>query len=219
MPAISTIGLGRSSVNGRSRSPLPPARMTAYIVPAASEPRVADDPVPVRRGPVERPPDAGLEVDGRLIAEQAAGLLDRRAPAGDVVPRAPRRIADAGRIAGELVDERGQAPDGNLPARREIHCLADGLVGDARGEQTPHDIPDVREVAGLFTGAGDRQGLLAHRPVEKIRDDIPVAAGDLAGSVNVEESRPHDRQLIVVMEEVAVELAEQLRDLIRRVEI
>src|SRR5687767_12603866 len=29
-PMISTIGLGRSSVNGRSLSPLPPARMIAY---------------------------------------------------------------------------------------------------------------------------------------------------------------------------------------------
>src|SRR5579875_23587 len=123
MPMISTMGLGRSSVNGRSRSPLPPARTIACLMrdSGASETRVGGDSIPVRRKPLPRAPHARLEVRPRLIPEQALGLLHGRPPPRDVVPGAPPDVRDARGVVGDAVDEGRERRDGDLTPGGEVH--------------------------------------------------------------------------------------------------
>jgi len=85
--------------------------------------------------------------------------------------------------------------------------------------ETVDQVPDVGEVPGLLPGAGDREGEAVHRPVEEVRDDVPILAGDLPGAVGVEEPGVDDRQTIEVVEVVGVEFTDHLGDLVGGVEL
>ena len=56
-------------------------------------------------------------------------------------------------------------------------------------------------------------------PVDKIRDDVPILPWHFARSERIEESGLHNFQSVMVMEEVRVQLAKHLSDLIRSGEV
>src|SRR5437016_3296368 len=56
------------------------------------------------------------------------------------------------------------------------------------------------------------------RPPHEVGDHVPVASGDLTRTVDVEIPGYRDRQTIVIVEIVAIELSNELVYLIRRVE-
>jgi hypothetical protein len=56
-------------------------------------------------------------------------------------------------------------------------------------------------------------------PVDEVGNDITVSAGYFARTINIEVASYSHRQAIIVIEEIAVEFAEKLGDLIRGVKV
>jgi hypothetical protein len=186
---------------------------------SSSKPRAPLYLVPVGLEPRDRALEPLRERHARFVPDKPAGFLRRGEQARFGVPRALRRPGDAGGVAGQCVDRLGQLADADLDGRGEVELLPHRLRHGSGAQQAVDEVVDVGEVAGGRTVAGDRKRCAAERPVDEVRDDVAVAAGDFAGTVGVEEARFDDGQAVVVVEEVAVELAEHLGDLVRRREV
>src|SRR5437879_6351800 len=96
VPGISTIGLGRSSVYGRSREPWPPARMTAWVTVGPSVAGVRGGAPVVMGRTIGRVGAAGAA--GRVRAGGAGwpAVGGVRGGGRVVMGRAIGRVGDAG---------------------------------------------------------------------------------------------------------------------------
>src|SRR6266498_3823311 len=102
---IGTRGFGSVTVYGRNRVPLPPARMTAYLIPVPTEAdRCASLDVGAQND-VGRDFETGIEL-GPLAIAPPAGVRARTAP------RPPRRHAPRAR------DRHSRKPRSSPPAGR-----------------------------------------------------------------------------------------------------
>src|SRR5215217_7341058 len=134
-PPTGTSGLGRFSVSGISRVPLPPARITARTPPASSD--IVDLRLVARRigaDPFDRAPQPLFERHLRAPAEQ----IGRLARIGEQQPDLALAGADAVRIGDHLQLLAGDPPDlldhvgdADGAARADIDHLAErrGMLG------------------------------------------------------------------------------------------
>src|SRR3990172_7255818 len=137
VPATSIIGLGRSLVRGRRRSPSPPAMIRAYIVKSApTASRVAAGLQPCQhcgrpeglqlQGPrgLPRQNDRSLALGPlRLLGRQAGGLAERLRPVGPLpggVDVAAAHVAVGG---GRAVDRPAQVQVADDRVRAEVEVL------------------------------------------------------------------------------------------------
>src|SRR5207302_2889199 len=111
--------------------------------------------------------EALVEVHGRLVPEQIAGAIDTGQQPLLGVPDPGRRPLDASAVADQLDDLLGQLEDLGLPARRQVHLLADRLLEVAGPEEAVDDVTDVGEVASLLTGAGEGERQAGHGPEDE----------------------------------------------------
>src|SRR5690348_16490838 len=101
-----------------------------------------------------------------MVIQSLLGSLDTGDAPGNLVPRTPTRVDDAGGVARERVDLLRELPDGRLAAAAEVEDLGGLRVCSHGLEQAGHGIADVGEVACLLAGAGDRERLSTHREGE-----------------------------------------------------
>ena len=152
------------------------------------------------------------------VSKDTARLVDAGEQPVLLVPVPPLLEGDASLVPGQLVDPVCEIDDLDLPAGTEVDRLTDCIIVSDHLYETVDQVPDVGEVPGFLPGAGDRQGQAVHRPVEEVRDDVPVLAGDLPGAVGVEEPGVDDGHPIEVVEVVGVEFTDHLGDLVGGVE-
>src|SRR3989449_3725272 len=183
------------------------------------EARVLPDVVPVLAKPADRVLDPVLEASGRLVADQLPGAVDRRQQPVLRVPLPLGDELDARLVSHRVVDHLGQGPDPDLAFRREIHRLANGGVVVPGTQETIDEIADVAEIARRVGVAGDQERAPEHRPVDEVGDYVAVLPRNLAWSIGVEEAGLDDLHAVVMREEIRVQLAEHLGDLVRRREI
>src|SRR5262249_42596102 len=132
------------------------------------------------------------------------------------VPGASWAELDPARRAACLDHDLGEVDDSCLDSSSEIECLTAGFRALGGGEEPANEIINIDEVTGLVAGSRDHQGLAVERAPDEVRDHIAVGSRDLARTIGVEEAAANGRYPGI--EVVAVELAERLRDLVRRVE-
>src|SRR5437588_204845 len=124
--------------------------------------------------------------NGRLPAEQLLGQGDVGLPLGGVVDR-ERFVDDLAGRTGELHDDVGQLPDGELVGVADVHGT--DVVGVEQPEQAPDLIVDVAEAARLAAVAVHRDRLALQGLDDEVGDD-PAVVRAHTGSVRVED--PHD---------------------------
>src|SRR5437867_489241 len=177
------------------------------------------DVIPVLCEPMVNFAQTIFELRQGFVFEDLAGLFDRGQEARLLVPIPTLLKDDSRRVARELVYPLGEVGDSNFAPRSEIDRFSDRLIIMGARKKAADYVAHIREVSRLFAGARDREGLSAHCPVEEVWNHVPVPPGDLARSVGVEEPRVHHGEIVQAVEHARVELAEHLRDLIRRVEL
>lgn len=152
------------------------------------------------------------------VSKDTARLVDAGEQPVLFVPVPPLFVENPGLVPGQLIDPVCEIDDPDLPPGAKIDRLTDRLLVGGHLHETVDQIPDIGEVPGLLARAGDRQGQAVHRPVEEVRDDVAVLAGDLPRAVGVEEPGVDDRKTVKVVEVVGVELTDHLGDLVGGVE-
>ena len=87
------------------------------------------------------------------------------------------------------------------------------------GYKAVDHVAHIREVTGFLAGTKYSQFFAFERAVDENRYDIAVFTGNFARAVDIKEPRDCHGEFVVVVEKVAVELAEQFGYLIRGVEV
>src|SRR5437763_1568794 len=152
-----TSGFGSTVVYGRSRVPNPPASTAALIGAAPSRcVLVGAVAILVGREPLERPGEAGAQVDLGMPAGQRLGGAAVRQQARHFTGRGsqPLRVElDLERAPGELADQLGQLPDRDIAAAAELERPPDRLVARCDRHQSGRGVGDVGQVAARLEQA------------------------------------------------------------------
>src|SRR5262249_6058114 len=116
-----------------------------------------------------------------------------------------RPVAHLGTAAGDLEKGRGQLVHVRLASLADVH--RPGAVALQREHAHAGDVADVAVVAGLLAAAVRRHGLAPQHAAAEDRHHAGLAVRVLARTVDVGIAEGDERQAVLGLEEVAVELA------------
>src|SRR4051794_24514736 len=186
------------------------------------------DEIQVLARPGDRAAQPVLERRPSYEAELALGLLGAAEAQDRVIPRPGRRDLELRARTAQLDDQLRELADRRLDAARQVVDIA-GLAALGTGQEAACDILDVDEVARGHAAVVELHRQALESAVDEGRRDVPpdrrrcaappARAEHLAGPEDVLEPRSDGRQAVLAVVVDGIELAHDLRDLVRAVEV